>query len=292
MHLQLENTPSTISFYEHIRLLSIDVAVGALCGGSMVAAYLGVAMHWSWYVILPLAVWAIYTSDHLMDARRLGEGASTPRHRFHHQYFRVLMVAALVAASACVVLAFLYLGMTGILFGIGMGMLALGHLVLVKFVGERSSPLLVKELGVALVYVGGIWGLPLILSGALGTREAMVPAAQFLLLALANLLEFSLYEYESDKRDRQTSFVQAIGRKGTIRFTRLVLAASVGLGVFLLASVGSPAIVRLETVYALMAGVLAALIYKPVWFMQNERYRVWGDAAFLLPILYILWSML
>ncbi len=258
----------------------------------MVAAYLEVSMHWSWYVILPLAVWAIYTSDHLMDARQLREAASTPRHLFHHQYFTILLVSALLAACACVVLAFLFLGMTGILFGIGMGLLALGHLVLVKFVGERISPLLIKELGVALVYSAGIWGLPLIMSGGLGTREAMVPAAQFLLLALANLLEFSLYEYESDKRDGQTSFVQAIGRKGTIRFTRLVLASAVGLGVFLLATTGGAPTVRLETVFALMAAVLAALIYRPVWFMQHERYRVWGDAAFLLPILYIFWAML
>ena len=290
--LQLESETSKFSLYTHIRHLSIDVAVGALCGGSMVAAYLAVPMHWSWYVILPLSVWAIYTGDHLMDARRLGDAASTPRHRFHHRHFRLLLVLALLAAMTSVVLASVFLGVTGVLFGLGLGVLAGAHLALVKFVGERNSPLLVKELGVALVYSAGIWGLPLIMSGALATREAMVPAAQFLLLALANLLEFSLYEFDSDKRDGHTSLVQAIGRKGTIRFTRLVLAAAVGLGVYLLASTGGAATVRLETVYALMAGVLAALIYRPVWFMHHERYRVWGDAAFLLPVLYILWTIL
>jgi hypothetical protein len=175
-------------------LLSIDVALGALGGGWMVACYLDFAMPWSWYVVLPLAVWVIYTGDHLLDAYRLQDQASTPRHRFHHRHFKLLLALAVIAAVTAVTLALLFLGMTGFYFGLGMGGLVIGHLLLVKMVGERSSPWLVKELGVALVYAAGIWGLPLILSGKLGTREGMVPAAQFLLLALSNLLEFSLYE--------------------------------------------------------------------------------------------------
>jgi hypothetical protein len=289
---QLENTPPRLGFYARIRLLSLDVAVGALGGGCMVARYLDVAMPWSWYVILPLAVWAIYTGDHLLDAMRLRDRASTARHRFHHRYFGLLMSLAVLAAATSVLLALLLLGQVGFLFGLGMGALVLIHLVLVKFVGERTSPFLVKELGVALIYVAGIWGLPLMMSGHGATREAMVPAAQFLLLALANLLEFSLYEYESDKADGQTSFVQAIGRKGAIRFIRLVLATMAGLGTFLLATVDGRPLLRLEFIYALMALVLAALIYKPVWFMERERYRAWGDAAFLLPFLYMLMAYL
>lgn len=258
----------------------------------MVACYLDFAMPWSWYVVLPLAVWVIYTGDHLLDAYRLQDQASTPRHRFHHRHFKLLLALAVIAAVTAVTLALLFLGMTGFYFGLGMGGLVIGHLLLVKMVGERSSPWLVKELGVALVYAAGIWGLPLILSGKLGTREGMVPAAQFLLLALSNLLEFSLYEYETDKADGQTSFVLAIGRKGAIRFIRLVLAVAVGLGAFLLMQMDAKALLRLELVYAMMAAILAALIYRPVWFMQAERYRTWGDAAFLLPFLYPLMAAL
>lgn len=287
MLCNLKENDTGIGWYAFLRMLSIDVAIGALGGGCMVARFLGVQMHWSWYVVLPLAVWAIYTGDHLLDARRLKAQASTPRHRFHFTYFRSLAALAVVAVLIAVTLALLYLGIEGLLFGLGMGALALLHLVLVKFVGERTSPLLVKELGVAVVYVAGIWGLPLILSGRWATREAMVPAAQFFLLALTNLLEFSLYEYESDKADGHTSFVQAIGRKGAIRFIRLVLATMAGLGAFLMATVDSKPLIVLEFIYALMALVLAALIYRPVWFMQHERYRAWGDAAFLFPFLYL-----
>ncbi len=258
----------------------------------MVDSYLGTNMPWSWYVILPLAVWTTYTGDHLLDAMRLRELASTARHQFHYRHLTLLFGIAIAAAVCAVVLALLFLGQTGFYFGLGMGAVVLLHLAIVKFVGERSSPWLVKELGVATIYAAGIWGLPLILSGKWGTREAMVPALQFLLFALVNLLEFSLYEYESDTADGQTSFVRAIGRKGAIRFIRLILAGAAGLGAFLLASVEGLTLVRIEMIYALMALVLAALIYKPVWFMPHERYRVWGDAAFLIPVLYPLMALL
>ncbi len=282
----MEKKAAPTGFYAAIRLLSIDVALGALGGGWMVAHYLEVAMPWAWYVILPIAVWAIYTGDHLLDAMRLGERSSTPRHQFHHRFFPWLMGLAATSALTCIVLALLFLGQEGFFFGLAMGALVLVHFALVKLVGQRTSPFLVKELGVALIYAAGIWGLPLILSGKWGTREAMVPAAQFLLLALVNLLEFSLYEYESDVADGQTSFVQAIGRKGAIRFIRLILAAMAGLGAFLLATVDGMPLLRLEFIYASMAIVLAALIYKPVWFMDEERYRAVGDAAFLIPFLF------
>jgi hypothetical protein len=289
---KLDNLPQSFGFYARIRLLSIDIAMGALGGGCMVAQYLDQEMPWSWYVILPLAVWSIYTADHLLDAMRLKDTSSTPRHQFHHKYFGILMSLALLSAATAVGLALFFLGLQGFYFGLGMGALVLTHLALVKFVGERTSPFLVKELGVALVYAAGIWGLPLILSGKWGTREAMVPATQFLLLALANLLEFSLYEYEIDKADGHTSFVQAIGRKGAIRFIRLVLASMAGLGAFLLSTIDGRPVLRIELTFGLMALVLAALIYKPTWFAANERYRAWGDAAFLFPFLFPLLALL
>lgn len=78
----------------------------------MVACYLDFAMPWSWYVVLPLAVWVIYTGDHLLDAYRLQDQASTPRHRFHHRHFKLLLALAVIAAVTAVTLALLFLGMT------------------------------------------------------------------------------------------------------------------------------------------------------------------------------------
>ncbi|MEZ5145535.1 MAG: hypothetical protein R2759_00215 [Bacteroidales bacterium] len=43
----------------------------------------------AYWFILPIAVWVVYTSDHLVDAYRLKEKAHTPRHLFHHQNFQI-----------------------------------------------------------------------------------------------------------------------------------------------------------------------------------------------------------
>lgn len=283
---------ASIGWYATARLLSLDVVAGAVGCGCMVAGYLEVAMHWSWYVVLPLAVWAVYTADHLLDAAKLGEEASTQRHRFHHRFRKPLAILAGLSALGAVGLALAFLGVEGLLFGAGMGLLVVLHLTLVRIVGGRTSPFLLKELGVAVIYAAGIWGLPMWLSGKAGTREALLPAIQFMLLALVNLIEFSLYEYKTDTADGQTSFVRAVGPRLGIRFIRLVLATAAGLGVFLLSEVDGVAVLRVEFIYLVMTLILAALVFKPLWFAVNERYRTWGDAAFLLPFLFPLMDLL
>ncbi|NJL13528.1 MAG: hypothetical protein HC913_11335 [Microscillaceae bacterium] len=73
------------------RILSLDVVLGvilmALLGGhichhpveKVVLAALG------------LTVWLIYTLDHLLDAYQIPPPAHTLRHRFHQQYFGLLV---------------------------------------------------------------------------------------------------------------------------------------------------------------------------------------------------------
>lgn len=246
----------------------------------------------AWYVLLPLAVWVAYTVDHLLDARRIGAEASTPRHRFHHQWFSVLAVLVALGAVGGLAVAILLLELRAVLFGLGLGGVVGLHFLLVRLVGSKASPLLIKELGVAMVYTAGTWGLPLMVAGRWDPSLIAVPVGQFLLLALVNLLELSLYEAETDARDRQTSLVQAIGREGGLRLVRLLLAMAAGLGVLPLLVSDATGLLRLELVYAIMAGLLAAIILRPGWFGRNERYRAWADAAFLLPYIYVLIAQL
>ena len=275
-----------------MRLLSLDVAAGALGAGIMVAGFLNQPMHWAWYLILPLAVWTIYTGDHLLDAYRLKENASTPRHQFHYKFITMLSIIALFCVVVCIAMALLFLGKTGFYFGLGMGGLVLIHLALVKLVGERTSPFLVKEFGVALIYTLGIWGLPILEADLAGEGIAMLPMVQFLLLALANLLTFSLFEHDLDEADGQTSFVRALGKPFSLSLIRLVLAAAVGIGAVVLTRYDTKAVMQVEMIIALMAAILAALVFKMRWFAQNERYRAWGDGAFLLPFFYLLMQLL
>jgi hypothetical protein len=271
-----------------VRYLSLDVALGALGGGCMAVAYLGISMPWAWYVLLPLAVWVIYTSDHLLDAQRLGERASTGRHRFHVKYLVPLSLIAGAVALFCLGLALVFLGEVGVLFGLAMGGLVVVHLMIVRVVGTRTSKLLAKELGVAVVYALGIWGLPLLVSEQMLTASGLIPCFQFLLLALVNLLEFSLFEFETDALDGHTSFVRALGKRRSIQLIRILLGIVATMGVALLLLDDVIAVIRLEMVYGIMAAMLGLLLYRKAWFSVNERYRAWGDAAFLLPFFYMI----
>lgn len=257
----------------------------------MAAAYLEQPMRWAWYVLLPLAVWTIYTSDHLLDAWRLGDRASTDRHRFHVRHFKLLALLTGISALACLVLAVVFLRLQGILFGFAMGGFVVLHLLIVRLVGERTSPLLIKEFGVAFVYAAGIWGLPLINSGEWRHLSGILPFVQFLLLALVNLMEFSLFEIETDAKDGHTSFVRALGRQRSVNLIWLMLGMVAALGIAILMLSNPLRVVGLEVILGLMAAILAALLLRKTWFSESERYRIWGDAAFLMPFAYLILTL-
>lgn len=297
-HASSPSVPQKIAeAYGYLRLLSLDVVAGAVAGGMLAARFVRAEMGWAFYVVLALSVWSIYTLDHLLDARRLGEAASTKRHQFHHRYFKPIAALWAILSFLAVVLALAYLGSNGIYFGIGMGGITLLHLWLVKLVGNKTSPFLIKEFGVAFVYSAGIWGLPVIEAGAWDESPVLLAFGIFLLLATVNLLEFSLYEVEIDEKDGHSSFVRALGPKRG----RLLVGALLAL---LLAAIGVAAIYALFQIdnmevngipaeqeewllpiYFLMWLVLMLLLVFPKYFSRAERYRVWGDGAFLLPFL-------
>ncbi len=57
------------------------MALAALGGGVMATRVTGALMPRTFYLLLPLSVWVVYTPDHLLDARRQAAPPPTPRHR-------------------------------------------------------------------------------------------------------------------------------------------------------------------------------------------------------------------
>lgn len=271
--------------YGLFRILSLDVALGSLGAGWMVARVLELPMGWAWYVCLPIAVWLIYTLDHLMDAHRVGADAHTERHLFHHHHFWPLMGIWLVLAPICLMLALVFLPVEGVYFGLAMSGLVAGHLLLVKLIGDTTAPWLMKELGVGLIYALGIWGLPLWLKGSDLQMQHFLYLLQFWLLAMVNLLEFSIFEYKIDELDGHTSFVRAIGPAKASRTVWIMLTLVGLLGGISIIGAGSEAF-RIQIVLGSMAVLLAWILADRKRFTLRERYRLWGDAAFLLPFIY------
>ncbi|MEM7658016.1 MAG: hypothetical protein AAF399_17960 [Bacteroidota bacterium] len=270
--------------YRTGQLLSVDVALGALAGGSLAAWWTRQEMPILWWMALPVSVWVIYTLDHLLDAYRLKDQAHTDRHLFHHQHFRAIAAAWTLAFLTCVLVFPWWLPLPMIWFALGMGGLVLIHLGLVKLIGDRISHFFHKEIGVAVIYTAGVWGGPLSLMTSGISVEIWLLLLQYFLLALINLLIFSTYEHDIDEIDGHTSFVRAIGTGGAQKLIGGIVVMVVGIGIaFLWNSPRLTDAVLMQVILMSMLALLTWVAFAPGLFQTHERYRLWGDLVFLIP---------
>jgi len=271
--------------YKYIQALSLDVAFGSTVMSAFVAHFLNVHVSLSIYVSLFIAVWLIYTIDHLIDANRIKEEAQTFRHKFHQKYFKQLTSAWIVFFLGGVVFSVLVLPNETIKVGFIASALVIVHLVLVYLLGSRVSIFIQKELGVAFTYCVGIIVGPLSMSTGLDGFGYLL-MFQIFILALLNLLEFSWYDRTHDAKHGQTSAVRGLGEKVVLEvvfflFTVFILTLVVSFLFF-------PQYAQYEFILCLMGGTLFIVFVFQKFFKKQERYRVFGDMVFLFPLLILL----
>jgi hypothetical protein len=275
-------------WYSRVRLVSLDIAAAALGGGLLAVRVIGSTPRASFYVLLPAGVWVAYTADHLLDAARIGSAARTPRHRFHFDHARGLWMAVILISTASAIGGWIGLSRFGLTYAVAMGALVMAHELIVKLAGNRASPLLVKELGVAVVFTAGVWGMPW-LRHVLDTGRVLgwpvLLMVQYLLLAIANLVEFSIYEWKIDTADGQTSFVRGIGRSRARRVVNTVLLSQLPIGISAVCINPTPIVASAEAIYFLMTIGLWWVLAVPRIAARAERYRTVGDGVFLIPLL-------
>src|SRR5690606_11649255 len=122
------------TFYRYLQTLSIDIVLGACAGMLFFDRLIEAELNLIVYLLLGLAVWCIYTFDHLLDARQIGKHASTFRHAFHQEHFKVLSIFLGLIGSVGLILALNLLKINDILIlGLGMGALILLIFILLKF---------------------------------------------------------------------------------------------------------------------------------------------------------------
>lgn len=267
-----------LKIYRQLNILSVDVSAGAVVCALFFARILDVSVGVPGLVVLGLTVWIIYSADHLLDARRIGEQAATNRHRFYQSYFRVMVwVTGLLAVTDAVMIFFIRPSV----FHAG---LVLGGAVTVYLLAQRYFGFL-KELVGALLYTGGVV-LP-----AFAFRDDRTIATDqwvamfcFLLLAWINLLLFSLFDRESDEEHMQVSFTTALGEENTRRVVVALTGICISLCLYLLlGTMRLPSLVLL-----VMSLVLVLLLRFQAYFGRNDRYRYVGDAVFLFPLTVVL----
>lgn len=117
----------------------------------------------------------------------------------------------------------------------------------------------------------------------------LIIIANLVLLAWAEGIIVSWYEFHLDSADKHVSFSVLFGKRTSKSFVffLLILVALFGIsGIYLS---GQNMTIRLAFIIELLIGtVLALLISLPNSFSKNELYRFIGEASFLLPGLLIL----
>jgi len=266
--------------YRYVNLLSLDIVAGAVVSALFFARVLEVTLRPVGLLALGLTVWVIYTADHLRDAREIGKSASTLRHRFHQEHFRTLLIAAVLAVLVNVFIVFFLrkqIFVRGSVLAAGVGM----YLIVQRYLK------FLKEICIAFLYTCGV-----LLPSYTLTKVELTPAhylliVQFGMVAWLNLLIFSWFDREGDKKDKQTSFVTMLGEP----ITRASIWCLIG-GIFLVTvfSLYNTEMKPAVLIVATMGLVLALIFAFRENFARRDYYRLLGDAVFLLPLFYLAWG--
>ena len=280
-------TPRNFTAVNLAQILSLDVVLGACISAVFIAKFLVVPIPFSSLVALGICVWLIYTADHLIDAYRLRKRvAHTTRHRYHQTRFKTIGVAWVVVALVGIGVTFTLPPRL-----IYYGLMLLGGVV-IYFLLARYLPLtqwLPKEFLTAVLYTIGVF-LPSIAIYEYPMYWSVgVLFFQYFFLALGNLLLFSWFEVDTDRKDNHTSLALTIGRTLTYNSIILCLATVIVSSVFMLLIVSTSwASLAAQLTILVMALALLWIIMRPAYFQQHERYRLLGDGVFLLPAIFLL----
>ena len=268
---------------KYISWLSIDVVFGAMAGMLFFSKLIHVSLNWGIFALLGLAVWSIYTLDHLLDARR-DSGNLSPRHQFHRKNRTVLFLILLVVVVIGIVGAYLLLGIGGelLLSGLLAGFILLSRFLIWK---AGSSLSWLKELSIAVYYVLGISWMPLFRAEAVDRIwEVFAFFGAYLFLAFLNLLMLSYLDREQDQSAGFTSAAQAIPPLKMLEIIRRLafLLIFSSLAAFIL----MPSFFRAFSCLLLLMSLIHYLnFFNPKLSPSEKRMRM--EAAFLIPFLLI-----
>tara|TARA_A100000171_G_scaffold47440_1_gene53466 strand:+ start:293 stop:1132 length:840 start_codon:yes stop_codon:yes gene_type:complete len=270
----------------HIQNLSLDVTAGAIICSLYVAKLFGVTLATSMLIGLGVAIWLIYTIDHLFDAKKGNQVSTNQRHAFHQKYFKFISGAAIIVFLIGVFNLY-YLPWVTTKLGLILAVLVaiyIGSLHLLKLNKTWH-----KEFLAAIIYSFGVFVAPFSLLEQWDVFVFYVFIV-FFLIVVGNLLIFPIFEYENDKNGNNQSIVTLYGKAFVRKLAAAILVINVSLivcGMIYLNPVMPGARwLCSEYILFMMTLVLALLLIFPSFFQRNNRYRWVGDGIFFFPLIF------
>jgi hypothetical protein len=267
--------------WELIQNLSLDVTAGAVISSLFVAKVFKVQLSLNMIFGLGIAIWLIYTVDHLLDGHFGSNQPMNRRHAFHQRHkIKLLFLSCIVFLLGLINLV--YLPWATIELGLVLGAFVLfyfGSLHLLKI-----SKTWHKEILAAIIYTVGVFAAPLSQIDKVGLGELFL-LSQFFLLAMSNLFLFPVYEYQIDRQDQLQSIVTT---KGKAFVNQLILTIVIANVCLMAVAVIFGQSYQSTLILFSMNLVLFTLWKWPQFFQINERYRFLGDGIFFIPLCYLL----
>lgn len=223
---------------------------------------------------LGIAVWLIYILDHLRDAHKLPSPVA-PRRKFHSKNLKTLLF---ISGIMMVIGVIICLNLSEKVLVVGSLVASISAFYL--FLSKRIDWF--KEFWVALSFSAGVLLIPLIRT--FFSEMTLLVFVMLSVLALINLLLFSWFEKEIDEKEGFRSFASVFSE----RLVRLTIWLA--FIIFLLLNIygwQTALSVQLNFFFS-SAGVLFLAIWVLPWFKRRERYRIAGDAIFIVPIVFLL----
>lgn len=274
-----------LNFSEFVNTFSVWVLLGAISCFIYFSKLFTDTVNYPVAIILGFGCWWVYTLDHLWDGVQVKQNNTSLRHFIHRVYakqltyiliilFTALLFAVLVVVSSRVMrVGVLVFGLTAIHFFIN-------HL----FAHTFKKGLFFKEGMIAIVVTIGFCLLPGFERDSINfNTEWILDATSFFTLSLANLLLFTVFDFELDMQNGFMSSAQVYGTKFVYRLAVGLLLVSVAINAYNLIFLNH----RLIAFFVIlsMQSVLILILFWPKYFRKNERFRFWGDFIYVIPSL-------
>lgn len=259
--------------YNILSTFSLDICIGVIGTGYLAHYCTNSTMSMHWWISLVFACWAIYSSEHLADGKRMGANAIHLRHKIHAIYSRPIALLVTLSIGSIITLL-VYLHDTRLLgFGTVMGIACVAYIALITSKKLRC----LKEALITLLYTAGVWGYPILKNPE--TLHSSLPIATcFCLLGYLNLMMTAQYEYQSDLHDNTKTIATELG------LPRLRIWFWICATVFLIGNLNY--ITYPAAKLLLVMGLLTISLFTSYPKLQHHyRYRILGEAIFWLPLL-------
>lgn len=183
--------------FQYLSWLSIDVVVGAMAGMYFFMELFHANLEWPAFALLGLAVWCIYTIDHLIDVRQ-SQTVLPSRRYIHRDFQKVIWLILGVATVIGIVGACLWFGWGKELqLTLILALMILGS----RFMIRKIGPGWMKEFSIALFYVIGIAWLPILRAEIVDiTSLTLLFMPVYIFLAFLNLLMLSFLDRDEDAK--------------------------------------------------------------------------------------------